>query len=182
MSVTTIQDQKVFQEFKVCKNRWGIESVFVLRTYPSQYPNQVNKVYANHEETMRTLAERNLRPLSIRQALFLIADNQNLSDEIEGARFYLKGKGLRLHTPRSINENGELVKLIWEGEGKLKRYPDPDTIATFNPGNNPIYLIVNKGYIPGRFSVHADIPPSQISLAVVGVKIRSKLLADAKRD
>ncbi len=118
---------------------------------------------ANQKNSMRLLKQNGFRALTYREALVKIDLNPELKKQLNGNRFYLKGKGPAQPGYYTFNEKGEFA----QGKGDMEK-----TVYVY-PGPQPLMLIVHVGEVArvagGRFALRVG-NPSGIAWAVAGIR------------
>ena len=158
MATITKAAEKVKEEFREVGNT----GVFIARTV------------ANHKDSMSILKRDGLRALRPQEAFVKMDKNQELKKRLEAQQFYLDGKGSALSGYHTFNEKGELTQREGEIEKNVRfleglKGPQPLLLTVYGDDSASLFS--------GRFCLNANLDPSSVAGAVVGVHIGSEAAA-----
>ena len=124
---------------------------------------------ANHPDSMKLLSEAGLRPLSYREILSLLMEDEQLKNALKGKQFWLAGKGIEKEGILTINEKGELREIAREEK------PSAERKVYVWSGDQPlsfkVYLDDFAANVGRRFSLNAYLEPQGVAPVVAGVPI-----------
>lgn len=125
---------------------------------------QILEMSANYYNSMRILNEYGLRPLTFKEALSRLNEDEELKDSLKEACFYLGETRLEENGFYTIDKKGNLV----EGKGKSEE----ETVDSWS-GRYQLSLDVASDpetvRFGRRYDLHADRSPFHIVPMIVGV-------------
>lgn len=116
---------------------------------------------------MELLDKAGLRPLTYKEALCTLMDNEELKNQLKGKWFYLAGTG------KDINRENGLYTIDRDGSLVNGSGPSPETTLRYFNGPHPLSLFVLSDDFTSiyyrRYDLAAINEPQFVASVVVGV-------------
>ena len=125
----------------------------------------VHRANSGHYESMRTLAQNDLRPLNMKEALLSVIQNPGLKEQLKGELFFIGGVGF---DKMGIHTIGSSLSLIEGGSTDLERNADCWPGST-NPLMFRVYLDGHAIANNARFGIGVCASTDVCASVIVGV-------------